>query len=368
MSGSGGWLLGARGAGAGRGGIRLVARAAGVSRDDGVAGRRRSWRRARSRWAGCGGPAAAASGRRTPIRGWCRRCWRWSSRMSGVIRCRRCGGRRSRRRTLAAELTPAGASGVGRTVGGPAARPRGSACRPTPRRSRAPASGPRRPVPVHQRPGQGITWRAGDPVISVDTKKKELVGEFGNAGPAVAARRRPGRGSTSTTSRPTADGQGDPVRDLRPGRRTPAGSTSAPTTTPPRSPSRSIRRWWNAGGRADYPQAGRLLITADAGGSNGYRTRAWKTELAALAPETGLEITVCHFPPGTSKWNKIEHRLFSHITMNWRGRPLTSHEVIVDSHRRHHHRDRAHRRRRTRHRHLPHRDQDQRRPDRTPCR
>ena len=85
----------------------------------------------------------------------------------------------------------------------------------------------------------------------------------------------------------------------------------------------------------------RLLITADAGGSNSYRTRAWKTELAALAAETGLEITVCHFPPGTSKWNKIEHRLFCHITMNWRGRPLTSHESSC-SHRRHHHPHRAH--------------------------
>ncbi len=80
-----------------------------------------------------------------------------------------------------------------------------------------------------------------------------------------------------------------------------------------------------------YPQAHRLLITADAGGSNSYRTRAWKTELAALAAQTGLTITVCHFPPGTSKWNTIEHRLFSHITMNWRGRPLTSHEVVVNT-------------------------------------
>ena len=92
----------------------------------------------------------------------------------------------------------------------------------------------------------------------------------------------------------------------------------------------SIRRWWNAAGRAAYPRARRLLITADAGGSNGYRTRAWKAELAAFALETGLTVTVCHFPPGTSKWNKVEHRLFSHITMNWRGRPLTSHEVIVN--------------------------------------
>jgi hypothetical protein len=93
----------------------------------------------------------------------------------------------------------------------------------------------------------------------------------------------------------------------------------------------SIRRWWTAVGRADYPQARRLVITADAGGSNGYRTRAWKAELATLAVQTGLAITVCHFPPGTSKWNKVEHRLFAHITMNWRKRPLASHEVIVQS-------------------------------------
>ena len=93
----------------------------------------------------------------------------------------------------------------------------------------------------------------------------------------------------------------------------------------------SIRRWWKVRGSRDYPQASRLLITADAGGSNSYRYRVWKSELAALAAETGLAITVCHFPPGTSKWNKIEHRLFSHITLNWRGRPLTSHEVVVQT-------------------------------------
>jgi hypothetical protein len=93
----------------------------------------------------------------------------------------------------------------------------------------------------------------------------------------------------------------------------------------------SIRRWWVARGGLDYPQASRLLITADAGGSNSYRHHVWKSELAALAAETGLLITVCHFPPGTSKWNKIEHRLFSHITMNWRGRPLTTHEVVVQT-------------------------------------
>ena len=93
----------------------------------------------------------------------------------------------------------------------------------------------------------------------------------------------------------------------------------------------SIRRWWNGAGQAAYPTARRLLITADAGGSNGYRPRTWKTELARFAAEAALAITVCHLPPGTSKWNRIEHRLFSHITMNWRGRPLTSHEVIVES-------------------------------------
>jgi hypothetical protein len=84
-------------------------------------------------------------------------------------------------------------------------------------------------------------------------------------------------------------------------------------------------------GATAYPAASRLLICADGGGSNGYRTRLWKTELAAMAARTGLKITVCHLPPGTSKWNKIEHRLFSHISMNWRGRPLTSHEVIVET-------------------------------------
>jgi hypothetical protein len=93
----------------------------------------------------------------------------------------------------------------------------------------------------------------------------------------------------------------------------------------------TIRRWWNSAGAGSYPNASRLLITADGGGSNGYRTRLWKTELAALAAQTGLAITVCHLPPGTSKWNKIEHRLFSHICMNWRGRPLTSHDVIVQT-------------------------------------
>src|ERR1700689_2175858 len=92
----------------------------------------------------------------------------------------------------------------------------------------------------------------------------------------------------------------------------------------------SIRGWWRAEGRRLYPLAGRLLITADGGGSNGWRLRLWKWELQRLANQTGLTLTICHFPPGTSKWNKVEHRLFSFITNNWRGKPLVSHQVIVN--------------------------------------
>ena len=91
----------------------------------------------------------------------------------------------------------------------------------------------------------------------------------------------------------------------------------------------SIRRWWTRMGHRAYPRATALLILADAGGSNGYRSRLWKAQLQQLAEQTGLRISVCHFPPGTSKWNKIEHRMFCHITENWRGRPLVSHEVII---------------------------------------
>jgi Rhodopirellula transposase DDE domain len=170
---------------------------------------------------------------------------------------------------------------------------------------------------------------AEDPVVSVDTKKKELVGPFSNGG---------------TEWRP----QGEPVKvrthdfpDSELGKAIPYGVYDLAADTGWVSVGtdhdtaafavETIRRWWQNVGQGDYPSARRLLITADCGGSNSNRTRAWKTELAALAAETGLEITVCHFPPGTSKWNKIEHRLFSHITMNWRGRPLTSHEVIINT-------------------------------------
>jgi transposase len=170
---------------------------------------------------------------------------------------------------------------------------------------------------------------SGAPVISVDTKKKELVGPFKNNGREWEPRGKPVR----------VDTHDFPDREL--GRTVPYGIYDVTANTgwvnvgadhdTAAFAVESIRRWWNGAGRATYPTAGRLLITADAGGSNGYRTRTWKTELSRFAAETGLTITVCHLPPGTSKWNRIEHRLFSHITMNWRGRPLTSHEVIVQS-------------------------------------
>jgi hypothetical protein len=169
----------------------------------------------------------------------------------------------------------------------------------------------------------------GEPVISVDTKKKELVGPFKNNGREWEPRGEPVR----------VDTHDFPDREL--GRAVPYGIYDVVANTgwvnvgtdhdTAAFAVESLRRWWNGAGRAAYPTAGRLLITADAGGSNGYRTRTWKTELARFAAESGLTVTVCHLPPGTSKWNRIEHRLFSHITMNWRGRPLTSHEVIVQS-------------------------------------
>lgn len=171
---------------------------------------------------------------------------------------------------------------------------------------------------------------AGEPVISVDTKKKELVGQYKNGGREWAPTGEPVQVKTHDFLDRQGPGKAIPygVYDVAANTGWVSVGTDHDTAAFALA---AIRRWWQAVGRHDYPQAARLLITADAGGSNGYRTRAWKTELAALAAETGLEITVCHLPPGTSKWNKVEHRLFSHISMNWRGRPLTSHEVIVNS-------------------------------------
>ncbi|MDA8073300.1 MAG: ISAzo13 family transposase [Actinomycetota bacterium] len=169
---------------------------------------------------------------------------------------------------------------------------------------------------------------AAQPVISVDTKKKELVGEFSNKGREYQP-------------------AGEPVRvnvhdfvDKELGRAVPSGiydlandegwvsvGDSADTAT---FAVEAIRRWWNEMGRARFPEATRLLVTADGGGSKGHRVRLWKLELAKLAKETGLDITVCHYPPGTSKWNRIEHKMWSFISMNWRGRPLTSYRTIIE--------------------------------------
>jgi transposase len=168
-----------------------------------------------------------------------------------------------------------------------------------------------------------------EPVISVDTKKKELIGDYKTAGQEWCRTKNPVKVDTHD------------FPDKQRGKAVPYGIYDLTANTgwvnvgtdhdTAAFAVESLRRWWNGTGRTDYPDATRLLITADAGGSNGYRTRAWKTGLAAFAADTGLTVTVCHFPPGTSKWNSIEHRLFSHITMNWRARPLTSHEVILDS-------------------------------------
>lgn len=171
---------------------------------------------------------------------------------------------------------------------------------------------------------------AGDPVISVDTKKKELVGPYKNGGREWEPKGAPAQVKTHDFLDRQGPGKAIPYGIYDVAANTGWVSVGTDHDTAAFAVA-SIRRWWQARGSHDYPQAARLLITADAGGSNGYRTRAWKTELAALAAETGLEITVCHMPPGTSKWNKIEHRLFSHICMNWRGRPLNSHDVIVNS-------------------------------------
>jgi Rhodopirellula transposase DDE domain len=169
----------------------------------------------------------------------------------------------------------------------------------------------------------------GDPVISVDTKKKELVGNYKAAG-----REWEPTGSPRTVKvhdfADTQLGKVAPygVYDITANTGWVNVGTDADTGA---FAVESIRRWWTTMGVLSYPGSGKLLITADSGGSNGSRLRLWKTELAAFAAETGLDITVCHLPPGTSKWNKIEHRLFSAISRNWRGRPLQSHEVVIET-------------------------------------
>ena len=169
---------------------------------------------------------------------------------------------------------------------------------------------------------------SGQPVVSVDTKKKELVGDFKNGGQEWQPK-----------------GEPELVRtydfiDKKLGKVNPYGvydqtanvgwvSVGVDHDTAEFAVE-SLRRWWNKMGSHIYSEATELLITADCGGSNGSRVRLWKVSLQRLADELGLCISVCHFPPGTSKWNKIEHRMFSHISMNWRGKPLTNHEIIIN--------------------------------------
>jgi transposase len=169
--------------------------------------------------------------------------------------------------------------------------------------------------------------RRQQPVISVDTKKKELVGNFKNGGKEWQPKGEPEKVEIHDFASPEFPkvipyGVYDIGKNM--------GWINVGTDHDTASFAvASVRRWWFGMGREIYPSATALLICADCGGSNGYRVRLWKIELQTLASETGLRITICHFPPGTSKWNKVEHRLFSHISMNWRGRPLVSHEVIV---------------------------------------
>lgn len=170
--------------------------------------------------------------------------------------------------------------------------------------------------------------KRGQPAISVDTKKKELVGDFKNGGREWRPQGKP------------AEVRVHDFLDKQLGKAIPYGvydllhnqgwvSVGIDHDTA-QFAANSIRRWWTEMGQRRFPRAQQLLITADGGGSNSHRSRLWKVSLQALADELGLKLFVCHFPPGTSKWNKIEHRLFSFITQNWRGRPLVSHETIVN--------------------------------------
>jgi hypothetical protein len=170
--------------------------------------------------------------------------------------------------------------------------------------------------------------REGRPVVSVDTKKKELVGEFKNSGQEWQPRGQPQKVNVHDFPDPKR-GKAVPygVYDLANNEGWVSVGTNHDTAE---FAAASIGRWWREMGRRRFPKAKRLMITADGGGSNASRSRLWKVALQDLADELGLELQVCHFPPGTSKWNKIEHRLFCFITKNWRGRPLVSYQAIVN--------------------------------------
>ena len=170
--------------------------------------------------------------------------------------------------------------------------------------------------------------KQGNPVISVDAKKKELVGNFKNAGREWHPKGSPEHVNVYDFLS-NAEGRATPygVYDIGKNEGWVNVGTDKDTAV---FAVESIRRWWNSMGRANYPKAEQLVITADGGGSNGSRVRLWKTQLQHFCNEIAMPIVVSHFPPGTSKWNKIEHRLFSFISMNWRGKPLTTYEAIVN--------------------------------------
>jgi len=169
---------------------------------------------------------------------------------------------------------------------------------------------------------------AGDPVISVDTKKKELVGRYAQAGREWRPKGEPVLVSTYDFP-DKASGKAVPygVYDIADDSAWVSVGVDHDTSV---FATATIEKWWEQMGQQKYPHARRLLVTADGGGSNGHRPWLWKYQLALLAKKTGLAITVCHYPPGTSKWNKIEHRLFSHVTLNWRGRPLETFQTVVN--------------------------------------
>lgn len=172
---------------------------------------------------------------------------------------------------------------------------------------------------------------AGEPVISVDTKKKELIGNYANGGRDWRPKGDPERVNVHDFADPALGEHAKAIPygiyDIGNDEGWVSVGDVADTAE---FAVEAIRRWWTSTGRARFPNATTLTITADGGGSNGHRVRAWKFHLAELAAETGLEITVLHYPPGTSKWNKIEHRLFSFISINWRGRPLTSIRTMIE--------------------------------------
>jgi hypothetical protein len=169
---------------------------------------------------------------------------------------------------------------------------------------------------------------AGDPVISVDAKKKELLGPFKNAGRTWRPKGKPQE--VNTKDFPSlAEGKALPYGVYDSGQNRAVVNVGVTHDTAEFAVE-SIRRWWKLDGRQTYPRANRLLICADAGGSNGNRLRAWKVHLQHLTDQIQIPITVCHYPPGTSKWNKIEHRLFSFISLNWKGEPLLNYETIVN--------------------------------------